>query len=134
MKIVQIKAESINGALVSPSFEGFTFPLPQDPIYELSFTWSLFEQLVNVYLQKPNRAIEASREQLLDLTSGAKIHRIDKMRGRALCLAAGLGDLDLVQRLLRAGVCISFSDELTPKDSKVVDSDGQESKLLAFFV
>lgn len=38
------------------------------------------------------------------------------MRGRALCLAADIGDLDLIQRLLRAGVQTNFSDVLTPRD------------------
>lgn len=97
-----------------PDAEAFDLPPSQEPLHEMFFTWYMFERLVDVYCQKTSTFLQLPRNSLLNLNTSEHMNRIYKMQARALCLAAALGDSDLVQRLLRAGVKPNFSDFISP--------------------
>jgi ankyrin repeat protein len=77
----------------------------------------MFEQLITIYENSPNGYPQKKLLLELDPFSGYTfMDRNSRMRGRALCMGAALGDPILVRSLLRAGVDVRFQDYIHDQD------------------
>jgi ankyrin repeat protein len=77
----------------------------------------MFKQLIAIYKKSPKGYIRENILLELDPFSGyAFMDCNSRMRGRALCVGAALGDPVLVRSLLRAGVDVRFQDYIHDQD------------------